>query len=89
MQTDGLNLATEIGSVGWPWTTSLDVKTDGLYGLNLCGPILFNVYNNNGGQKETTDLVVLTPSGDLVFQPTTEHQIKAYDMLLCGHLEWY
>ena len=49
----------------------------------------YEVLYNNGGVSEETDLVVLTPAGDLVFQPSMAHPIRAYDMLLCGKLEWY
>ena len=57
--------------------------------MELCGPLQLEVFYDNGGQREETDLVVLTSAGDLVFQPTIDHPIRTYEMLLCGRLEWY
>lgn len=67
----------------------MDLNTAGVFGPELCGPIVYDVYNLFGGLREPTTLVTKGPGDTLVLQPTLEDNVGTYDMLLCGKLEFY
>jgi len=57
----------------WPWISEVDAEIDSrVYGNNVCGPIVYEVYLVNNGLNPT-NLVTLTGSStdtlSLVFAP--------------------
>jgi len=73
----------------WPWTTEIDADKGLFYGPELCGSIEYDVFYSNGGYKEPTSLVEITPNYELVLKPTVNDPISQYTMLLCGRLSNY
>lgn len=56
---DSLNINEEIGG-GWPWTTSVDYNSDPIYGNELCGSLIYSIYEadpENDPDMKPTSLV--------------------------------
>jgi hypothetical protein len=73
LSTDRLKLSEEMPPGSWPWISAVDANIDPkVYGYNVCGPIVYEVYLVDNGLNPTS-LVTLTGSSTdtltLIFAP--------------------
>ena len=85
---DSLSLFQEMGSAAWPWSDAVDAAiSNSQYGTGLCGPVEYWVTTSD---YQPTNIVRFDEATQaLVFEPTYDHSVGTYNLLLRARLVNY